>query len=82
MHSGVVGERERVGGGDRVGSEAGVGGKAEELTEVKWVLRVLAIEAESELKEDQLPEEVGEVASSSVCQIAEGCDFQLISWLK
>ena len=40
---------------------------------------MLAIEAESELKEDQLPEEdeVGEVASSSVFQIAEGCDFLL-----
>ena len=82
MHSGVVGEKERVGGGDRVGSEAGDGEKVEELTEAKWVLRVLAIEAESELKEHQLPEEVGEVASSSVFQIAEGCDFLLISRLK
>ena len=83
MHSGVVGEKERVGGGDRVGSEAGDGEKVEELTEAKWVLRVLAIEAESELKEDQLPEdEVGEVASLSVFQIAEGCDFLLISRLK
>ena len=82
MHSEVVGERERVGGGDRVGSEGGDGEKVEELTVAKRVLRVLAIEAESELKEDRLPEEVGEVASSSVCQIAEGCDFLLISGLK
>ena len=80
-----MGERERVGGGgDQVGSEAGGGEKVEELTEAKWVLRVLGIEAESELKEDQLPEEdeVGEGASLSVFQIAEGCDFLLISWLK
>ena len=35
------------------------------------------MEAESELKEDQLLEdEVEEVASFSVFQIAEGCDFQ------
>ena len=82
MHSEVVGERERVGGVDQVGSEAGDGENVEELTEVKWVLRVLAIEAESELREDQLPGEVGEIASSSVCQTAEGSDFQLISQLK
>ena len=56
--------------------------KVEELTEAKCVLRVLAIEAESKLKESQLPEEVGEVASSRVFQIAEGCDFLLISRLK
>ena len=54
----------------------------EEPSEAKCVLRVLAIEAESKLKEKQLPEEVGEVASSSVFQIAEGCDFLLISRLK
>ena len=67
-HSGAVGEREKVGGGgDGVGSEAGGGEKLEELREAKWVLRVLAIKAESELKEDQLPEdEVGEVASLCV----------------
>ena len=41
------------------------------------------MEAESELKEDQLLEdEVEEVASFSVFQIAEGCDFLLISWWK
>ena len=45
----------------------------EELTDAKWVLRVLAMEAESELNEDQLLEgEVEEVASLSVFQIAEG----------
>ena len=74
-HSGAVGERERVGGGgDRVGSEAGNEETVEELTEAKWVLKVLAIEAESELKEDQISEEgeVKEVASFSVFQIAEG----------
>ena len=49
----VVGEKERVGGEDQVGSEAGEGEKVEELTEAKWVLRVLAMEAESELNEDQ-----------------------------
>ena len=84
-HSGVVGERERVGGGgDRVWSEGGDGGKVEELTEAKWVLRVLVMEAGSELKEDQLPEEdeVGEVASLSAFQITEGCEYLLISWLK
>ena len=53
------------------------------MTEAKWPLRVLAMEAESELKEDQLLEdEVEEVASFSVFQIAEGCDFLLISWWK
>ena len=78
-HSGVVGKRERVGGGgDGVGSEAGDGGEVEELAEAKWVLRV------SELKEDQLPEEdeVGEVVGLSVFQITERCEFLLISRLK
>ena len=32
-HSGVLGERKRVGRGDRVGSEAGDGGKVEELVD-------------------------------------------------
>ena len=48
----------------------------EELTEAKWVLRVLrvlVIEAGSELKEDQISEgEVEEVANFSLFQIAEG----------
>ena len=56
--------------------EAEDGERLEELTEAKWPLRVLAMEAESELKEDQLLEdEVEMVASFSVFQIAEGCDF-------
>ena len=39
------------------------------------------METRSELKEDQLLEEdeVGEVASLSVFQITEGCEFLLIS---
>ena len=54
----------------------------ESLADAKWVLRVLAMETESELKEDQLLEgDVEEVASLSVFQIAEGLDFILISRL-
>ena len=70
-HSGVAGCRERVGvecGGDGVVVS---GLKAEELTEVKWVFRELAMDDGSfELKADQFsggPEKA--VASLSVFQM-------------
>ena len=76
--SGVVGDRDRVGveGKPR---EARLGEKMEELTEAKWLLRVLAMEVESDLNEDQVSDGVEEVASFRVFQIAEGCEFLLKS---
>jgi hypothetical protein len=85
-HSGVVGESERVGGGEsKVGQEARLGEKVEELTEVKWLLRMLAMEVESELNEDQMPDDEGKedlVASLKVFQMVEGCEFLLNSLWK
>jgi hypothetical protein len=80
-HSGVVWVKERVGteGGLKEG-EAEVGGESVteefELTEAKWVLRLLAMDERLEPKEDQFSDftEI-EVAWLSVRQRVDGCDF-------
>jgi hypothetical protein len=82
-HSGVVGQRESKGEGvsvGRMGIWSVVRGVVLELTVAKWELRRFAMDVESELNDDHLlvgVDEVDEVASLRVFQIAEGLCFLL-----
>ena len=58
------------------------GGAFGQLTDSKCALRVLAMEVESELNEDQLSVDGEEVVRLSMFQITEGCEFLLTNLWK